>query len=290
MVDIKTIQRLAPQLGITSAAEAHAIMRKINDARERPELRIQTILTVLRVLNPATDNDGIIWLCEKGLGQSGFRGAADVMAHLRITRANSLLIDVGFRLYEKRNITLAPRWKDFSLEKDKKEYDEVTKKINREESEAQGSYKQIEEYRSKETRAELSLALLRTEYWMQSYLNHKMAGLKPTRFRRFLRDLTRRDAFLYRRAERKLLTSSFAMCKKYIQEAFRICNDMGDELAKAEVYITYGRHLASALRYRSANRYAAKALSIARAYTNAEIEARAKALKGSIDRQHRQGR
>lgn len=108
--------------------EARKILLKLYDSTNL-DIKLNTILILLAVIDHVRENDQLIKLAYEGIKISQKIGKSDVQLYL-LTRKNHFLVSkMTFLTHRKKNLMLSATvfdWIDFSLEKDKKEYEYIS--------------------------------------------------------------------------------------------------------------------------------------------------------------------
>lgn len=158
------------------------LLNLYNTTRDIP-VKLNSLIMIITSLSVVDHYDFIIKICDNGLqflnGQ-----LKDVKARLLSAKAAALHVKRIPYVHERGLIKLSPDWINFSLEKDKARYDELTKKINNIDStvsslleEAESLINGIPESQSKAT-VMISLALA----YGQSLDQYKLENFKIGKF------------------------------------------------------------------------------------------------------------
>lgn len=264
--------------------KASAIFWEIYNKTKNSALKLQTILTLITILNQSKDNDILQKICTEGINLANCLGDIDAKAYLIAKKAHCLSVDVWFNLYKRKNLVLTPGWKGFALESEEKEYKNLTEKIISSEKEADlllnESLKIIEEKDSKDTKA--NVLMFKGELYAEKYLNYKMENMKLTKLRLFFKNLTSKDYFFFNREDRKKLKEFMSSCKNSFLESASIFESSGDEIGKAHSFLNLANYLGSASCQNEANKYLAKARKIAQKHKDIAMLHRIDKLVKSI--------
>ncbi len=98
---------------------------------KNPAIRLDAILILITILNHLTENDKLIEIANTGIEIASSLGKEGVRILLLAKKSVFLLLMLGFLISRQRNLTLAAgvfKWIDFSLERDKKEFEAILAK------------------------------------------------------------------------------------------------------------------------------------------------------------------
>lgn len=91
---------------------------------------LNAIFVLLDALNPITENDKLLSLAEKGIEAASHPGHSDAKAYLSSKKVFYLLNELSRLVARAQSLVLSARvfkWIEFSLERDKEEYDAIAK-------------------------------------------------------------------------------------------------------------------------------------------------------------------
>lgn len=94
-------------------------------------LRIQLIDAAQSALDPVENNELLIRLCSEAIQISKDYNRNDLRAVFMSRKADFLEGKINFLHYEQQNLKLSPGWLEFSTERDRNNYNEITKEINK---------------------------------------------------------------------------------------------------------------------------------------------------------------
>ncbi|MGH8653727.1 MAG: hypothetical protein ACREYE_16845 [Gammaproteobacteria bacterium] len=211
-----------------NAEDAWKLLWPLCESRNRVT-RLNAIFALLVALNPITENDKLVLLADKGIETAAHLGLSDERAYLLSRKVFYLLNHLSLLVHRMKNLTLSARvfkWIDFSLERDKKEYDAISKRrvdIEKEiASTATLVEKLAEECTDHRVRGQLfeSIGDYYSTWFFLDCLDLQRGGrIRAKIFNlRFVRrwNLT---YFLYDRESRKKILVSKRMCFQYLERA-----------------------------------------------------------------------
>ncbi|HEB35715.1 hypothetical protein LCGC14_0447500 [marine sediment metagenome] len=253
--------------------KASFLLWKIVEKTNSAELMLNSILALVTMLGRKENNEKIINLCDKGIELSYRLNNENAKAFLMATKALSIIIEVEFNLHKKKNLVLAPGWKEFALESIKEEFTVLTRKIEQNRSESQQliteSFKGISSSQISETLADV--LMIKGEYHFDEYLNYKIENIKTTKFRLFLKNVSNIDSFLYNQSSQKTTKRILKDSKKCIIDAAQIYKNLGDEINQANAYLNLANQAISINRKKEARKYLKKAITEVQNNKNLEI-------------------
>lgn len=253
--------------------EASSLLEEIVNKVKNSELKLKSILALVTMLSRKENNKKIISLCNTGITLSERFKDENAKAFLKATKAFSLIIEVGFNLHKKKNLVLAPGWKGFALESIKEEFSVLTRMIEQKRSEAQRliteSFEGINLREISETLADV--LMIKGEYHFDEYLNYKIENIKTTKFRLFLKNVSKIESFLYNRNGQKTINRILKDSKKCIIDAAQIYKNLGDEINQANAFLNLANQAISINRKKEAKKYLKKAKTAVENNNNVEI-------------------
>lgn len=253
--------------------QASSLLWKIINKTNNSELKLNSILALVTMLGRKENNEKIMNLCDEGIELSDRLNDENAKAFLKATKALCIIIEVGFNLYEKKNLVLAPSWKGFALESVKEQYTTLTEMIENSRSDAQqlkaDSYEGISSSQNSETLADV--LMIKSEYHFHEYLNYKTENMKTSKFRLFLKHVSNIDSFLYNRIGRQTAKRILKDSKRCIIDAAQIYKNRGDVINQANVYLNLANQLISMNRKKEAKKYLNKAKTVVQCNNNVEI-------------------
>ena len=108
--------------------EARKILLKLYKSTNF-DIKLNAILILLAVIDHVRENEQLIKLADDGIEISQKIGKNDVHVYLLTRKSHFLVSKITFLTHQKKNLRLASTvfdWVDFSLEKDKKEYERIS--------------------------------------------------------------------------------------------------------------------------------------------------------------------
>lgn len=241
----------------------HPEARKILEAITTQDLKIKLdiLLAFLVVLDHVTENDKLLDVATEGIEIATKLGNDEVRSYLMARKSIFLLTHLSSMVHRQKNLMLSSNvfeWIDFSLERDKKEYEaivEMRKPIEKEigsliEEVIERAEKGINHY----FRGHLFSAI--GDFYSSQYLNDMLDFQKGGKIKSKIANLyfVRRwnlDKFLYDRTSRKKITDSKRKCIQYFERSineFRLGGKKSEEAnaiynlaVKMKIFYTFGR-------------------------------------------------
>jgi len=208
--------------------EAEKILWPISASKE-PMNKIDAILALLVVLDHITENDKLLEVTNAGIEATEKINRKDVLAFLMGKKCMFLLTNLSTMIHREKNLMLSAnvfKWIEFSLERDKKEYDLIKEA-------RKGVEKDVEELASKV----IGMAEAATDhyfrgaiyssigdYYSSKYLANQLDFMKGGKTRSRIANLffVRRwnlDKLLYDKGSRKKLRESWKRCVLYFEKS-----------------------------------------------------------------------
>jgi len=110
--------------------EARKILLKLYESTNlNMNIKLNVILILLAVIDHVRENDQLVKLADEGIKISQKIGKVDVKLYLLTRKSHFLISKMAFLTHRKKNLMLSAAvfdWIDFSLEKDKKEYEYIS--------------------------------------------------------------------------------------------------------------------------------------------------------------------
>jgi len=261
--------------------EASYLLQQVVDKTKDLELKLKSILALVTMLSRKENNTKIISLCDKGIVLSDRLKDENAKAFLSANKALSKIIEVGFNLREKKNLVLAPDWKGFALESVQEKFTAITKMIMQSRGEAQQliseAYEGINSSQDSETLADV--LALKSEFLFHEYLNYKIENIKTSKFRLFLKNVSKIDSFLYNWSDRKTIKRILRDSERCINDAAKIYGNLGDEINRANAYLNLANQALSLNRKREAKKYLNRAKTAVQKNNNIEMLSRIRNLE-----------
>jgi hypothetical protein len=191
--------------------------------------KLNAILALLVVLDPIINGDTLFEIADEGLIIAAKLGSNEVRVYLLGKKSVQLANQLGLLIYRQKNLKLSANifeWIDFSLERDRREYETIAQRRSEIERELEKSedtiLKVAESSTSHEARGNIYSTL--GDLHSMNYFNRKLDLMRMGRTRSRMANLhfVRRwnlDRFLYDRQSRKKIDSSRDSCIQYCKKA-----------------------------------------------------------------------
>lgn len=245
------------------AEGGHQEARKILEAitTQDPKIRLDVLLVFLVVLDHVTENDKLLNVATEGIEIATKLGNDEVRSYLMARKSIFILTHLSSMVHRQKNLLLSSNvfeWIDFSLERDKKEYEaivEMRKPLEKEIDSLIGAVieraeKGIEHY----FRGHLFSAI--GDFYSSKYLNDMLDFQRGGKIKSKIANLyfTRRwnlDRFLYDSASRTKIMNSKTKYIRYFEKSiheFLLGGKKSEEAnatynlaVKMKLFYTFGR-------------------------------------------------
>lgn len=221
-------------------SEARKILETITS--KDPSIRVDVLLTFLVVLDHVTENDQLLEVTNEGLDITKRTGNESVNSYFLGRKSIFLLSRLSTMVHREKNLVLSAnvfKWIDFSLERDKNEYQSILEKRKKLEKEIDQAIAEtieraergIEHY----FRGHLFSAI--GDFYSSRYLCDKLDFQKGGRIKSKIANMyfVRRwnlDKFLYDHISRKKIEDSKRKCFQYFErsiEEFQLGSKKSEE-------------------------------------------------------------
>lgn len=250
-------------------------------------IKLDAILALLVVLDHVTETLKLVEIVDAGIDIATQLRQDDVRGYLLSQKSIFMLTQLGYLIYRQRNLKLAEnvfKWIDFSLERDKKEFEAIVQKRIEMEKELHDLIDTVLKLAEVSDSHYFRGRIFATvgDFYSSKYFNDHLDFMKWGRMRSKIANiyLIRRwnlDKLLYNKEDRRQIYDSRIKCIRYFEKAiieFKAGN-LGSELA----YVTY--NLAVKLKLMNFFSMARKLLARARKLASIHGE---KVLLGQIEK------
>lgn len=241
----------------------HPEARKILEAitTQDPKIKLDVLLAFIVVLDHVTENDKLLDVSTEGIEIATKLGHDDVRSYLMARKSIFLLTRLSSMVHRQKNLMLSSNvfeWIDFSLERDKKEYEAIVEMRKPLEEEVDSLIVAVIERAERGIdhyfRGHLFSAI--GDFYSSRYLNDMLDFQKGGKIKSRIANLyfTRRwnlDRFLYDRDSRKKTADSKTKCIQYFERSideFRLGDKKSEEAnaiynlaVKMKLFYTFGR-------------------------------------------------
>lgn len=259
MADTKELNNARNLIAEGRHPEARKILEAITT--QDPKIKLDILLAFLVVLDHVTENDKLLNVATEGIEIATKLDNDEVRSYLMARKSIFLLTHLSSMVHRQKNLMLSSNvfeWIDFSLERDKKEYEaivEMRKPIEKEidsliEAVIERAEKGIDHY----FRGHLFSAI--GDFYSSRYLNDMLDFQKGGKIKSKIANLyfIRRwnlDRFLYDSASRRKIMDSKAKCIRYFEKSiyeFRLGDKKSEEAnatynlaVKMKLFYTFSR-------------------------------------------------
>ena len=261
--------------------QASSLLLEIVNKTNNSELKLNSIVALVTMLGRKENNEQIINLCDKGIELSIRLNNEKAKAFLMANKALSIIIEVGFSLRRKKSLVLAPGWKEFALESIREEFTVLTRMIEQNRAKAQKLIAEAIEVinSSQESETLADVLAIKSEYYFHVYLNYKLENIKTTKFRLFLKNVSKIDAFLYNWIDLKAIKRILKDSKTCMIDSAQIYKNLGDRINQANAYVNLANQAISINRKKETKKYLNRAKATVQNNNNVEMLNRIKNLE-----------
>jgi hypothetical protein len=266
----------------------HGEARKILETITSKDLsiRVDVLLTFLVVLDHVTENDRLLEVTNEGLEITKRSGNESVHAYFLGRKSIFLLSQLSSMVHREKNLVLSAnvfKWIDFSLERDKKEYESILKKRKELEKEIDAAISATIERAERGIdhyfRGHLFSAI--GDFYSSRYLCDKLDFQKGGRIKSKIANLyfVRRwnlDKFLYDSISRKKIEDSKRKCFQYFERSIEEFRQGGKKSEEANAIYNLAVKMKIFSHFRKAKELLTKAKILA-------LELQEKPLLGKIE-------
>lgn len=254
--------------------EAAQLLWKLYESNNQ-DIRLNAALALLAVLDHFTENNKLLEVAETGIKAASNLGNNGARAYLLGQKGNFLLSHLNLLVYRQKNLMLSAnvfKWIEFSLEKNKREYEAIL--VRRKELEQQIATLEIEVLQLAESSTEhylrghvfMSLGELYFSKFLKDQLDLMVGGRKRSRIANIyiVRRWGLEKFIVFNRDARKKMRESVDKCISFFRSAIKEFEAGGNsELAHA--FYNLSVKLTLIYRFRMAKKYLKKAKLLAQA-------------------------
>ena len=271
MSEIKNLNKARDLIAQGGHVEARKILEAITS--KDPKIRLDVILALLVVFDHVTENDKLLEVTNEGIEITMKNGNESVNSYLLARKSIFMLTHLSSMIHRQKNLMLSAgvfEWIDFSLERDKKEYEFIVEKR-----------KPIE----KEIELLIATVIERAEHGVNHYFRgHLFSAIGDFYSSKYLADMldfqeggrtkskianmyfVRRwnlDKFLYDRASRRKIRDSKKKCVLYFERSIAEFQLGGKKSEGANAIYNLAVKMKTFYKFARAKRLLAEAKSIA---------------------------
>ncbi len=194
-----------------------------------PNIRLEVLLTFLVLLDHVTENDKLLAVADEGIELATLLKNESVKIYLLGKRCSFLVSELSNLSYRKGNLILASRlfgWIGFSLEVDKKEYEEIEEKIRSLEMEIDDTLRLVLEKAEGSSDHMFRGHIFSTvgDIYSQKYFTQKLIYQNGGRFKSKIANIyyVRRwniERYLYTKEARIKIDHSSSSCIQYFKKS-----------------------------------------------------------------------
>lgn len=233
-----------------------------------PDVSLQSAIMLIPRLNPIGDLKTILEVSAIAIQLARKLNDAETTSYFEAIKAKHLAISNGALVLAQKNLTMAPLWIGFSLEHDKREFEELQRRINANNAEVdQLSRDALDTCREPSTRGHVRM--LCADVFFQRYADAKIRALHnlppiPAWLRQFLTRCSLDEHLWYRRSDRRLMHSNLKSCENNYLQAIAEFADAREDSNLGRAHYNLANNLRSANHFLRARRHLRQAERIAR--------------------------
>ena len=227
MSEIKKLNKARELIAQGGHIEARKILESISSID--PAIRLDVILAFLVVFDHVTENDKLLEVTNEGIEITTKIGKDDVFTYLLARKSVFLLTQLSSMIHRQKNLMLSANvfeWIDFSLERDRKEYEFIVEKRKPIEKEIESLNAVVTERAERGTdhyfRGHLFSAI--GDFYSSKYLSDMLDFQKGGKTKSKIANMyfVRRwnlDRFLYDRVSQRKVKDSKEKCILYFEKS-----------------------------------------------------------------------
>ena len=238
-----------------------------------PAIRLNVLLAMLGVLDHVSENDKLLAVANEGIEITVKTGNESVRAFLLGKKCFFLMSDLSSMIYRQKNLKLSSRvfeWIDFSLERDKKEYETLEIQIKKLTQEVELILTTVIERAEQNTNHELRGHQFSTigDAYSSKYLIDKLDYQEGGKIKSKIANqhLVRRwnlDRYLYGRDVRQRIDKSRDECIRYFEQSIKEFELAGKKSEQAHMIYNLAAKILLFNSFRRAKNLLAEARAIA---------------------------
>jgi len=209
--------------------EARKLLESITT--KNPAIRLNVLLAFLGVLDNVTENDKLLSIANEGIEIATKTSNESVRSYLLGKKCTFLLYSLSSMAYRQGNLVLSARvfeWIDFSLERDKKEYEAIAKEREKLEKKIESTLGSVIERAEQEPDHELRGHQFSTigDAYSSIYLFDKLRFQEGGKIKSKIANVffIRRwnlDKYLYKKDARRKIDGSRKKCVQYFERSIK---------------------------------------------------------------------
>lgn len=240
--------------------EARRLLEQIST--KNPTIRLNVLVAFIGVLDHVTENDKLLAVANEGIDLATRSGNETMRNYFLGKKCFFLMSDLSMLIYRQKNLVLSARvfgWIDFSLERDKTEYEEVGKRRKELEQEIDSTLAAVIKGAEKSSDHNFRGHQLSTigDAYSSKYLADKLDFQDGGKYKSKIANLyfVRRwnlDRYLYGRDIRRKIDESRDKCIQYFEMAIKEFDAAGMKSEQAHTLYNLAVKLRTFNRFRRA--------------------------------------
>lgn len=292
MLEIQELKQAQQFISLGEKEKAAKILWELYVSKDE-EVKLDAALSLLSVIDPLTENNKLIEVSGEAIKLAVKMGKIDIYAYLLGRKSNFLASQLTFLIYRQRNLILAAgifKWFDFSLKRDKQEYESIV--LKRETLEKEIETLELEALRLARAIADpylrghifMALGESYSSKSLSNQLDWMIGGRKRNKIANiyFVRRWGLSKFLIYDKNVRRKITESKNKCIDFFQksiEEFKL-SDKKSELAYA--HYSFSLQLLTMYKFSKAKKYLLKAKLLAQDKNEKQLLQQIQELEKSI--------
>ncbi|MFH1644177.1 MAG: hypothetical protein ABIA74_03315 [bacterium] len=238
------------------------------------KIKLDTILSLLVILNHFTENEKLLEITEEGLKITSVLNNKDVEAYLLAEKCNFLINKIGFMIYRQKNLKLSAnvfKWISFSTEQEKNEFETITQQRKNIEQELQRLEIAVSDIvkNSKNYYFRGSIFLRLGDFYSSKFLNDQLDTMIGGKMRSkigniyFVRRWNLGRWFLYKNEDRKKIKDDWDKCIYFFKSAISDFKSGGHNGEMAHAYYNFAIKYKTVFQFRKSKKLLEQAQKLA---------------------------
>lgn len=239
-----------------------------------PKIKLDTILSLLVILNHFTENEKLLEITGEGLKITSMLKNKDVEAYLLVEKCNFLLNKIGFMIYRQKNLKLSAsvfKWISFSTEQEKNEFETITQQRKNIEQEIQKLEITISDIvkNSKNYYFRGHIFLRLGDFYSSKFLNDQLDTMIGGKIRSkignmyFVRRWNLGKWFFYKNEDRKKIKDDWNKCIYFFKSAISDFKSGNHDGEMAHAYYNFAIKYKTIFRFRKSKKLLEQAQKLA---------------------------
>lgn len=256
-------------------------------------IRLDTILVLLYALDKITGNENLIKITDEGLKAASMIGRGDLKAYLFSKKCTFLSTKLSLLIYRQKNLMLSANifeWIEFSLKKDKEEYDAIILQRKELEKEISTTIKEVLGFTELSTDHYFRGLIFMTlgDFYSSKLLNDKLDFIVGGKIRSkmgnmyYVRRWNLDRLLLYKSKNRRKITADWKMFVHFFKDAIREFKAGEYEVDMAYAYYNLAAKMKNLFHFMNAKKYLKQSQCLAKKNNEKDLLRQIALLRKSI--------